>query len=556
MSIHHPTARAIQDTILESPHKYNHIYHIIDAADFPMSLIPQLQKMLHATPQRSHNRRSKTDRFYRGKKIEMSFIITRSDLLAAKKELVDAMMPYLRDTLRDALGRSAKDVRLGNIRCVSAKRQWWTSNLKEDIFTRGGGGWMVGKVNVGKSQLLHEVFPKGRREIDGKKKKEFQDRVIIMSGREDEDAFESTEESNEALTSSEYDEHDSHEHLHDDFIDSSNLLPPLPEEVDYPTMPLVSSLPGTTASPIRLSFGRGKGELIDLPGLSRGDLELHVKPEHRASLVMRQRVEPKQQTLQFGHSLLLGGFIRITPISNVDYLSYNFTPLDAHRTSTAKGIEIQAQTEDARNVDNIALPEAAAKTKLAGTFYLKWDVTKERTGPITNPVAVGIKPEKLPYRVLSTDILIEGVGWIELVAQVRKRPSDFHARQAASELEPRKEEVAKAEAKPGNAWFSPMGSNTSNTIIESPILKETQQTNWGFTPPKTEAAEGKEEEKEEHDESWPAVEVYTPDGKFVAQRRPMNAWLNVAGKPKKAGVRPRKSMKGRKKEEKIRKRGW
>ncbi|KAG4431243.1 hypothetical protein IFR05_013265, partial [Cadophora sp. M221] len=167
-SIHHPSIQSIQDTIFESPYKYNHVYHVIDAADFPMSLVPGLQKLLHTTPQRSLNRRSKTGRFYHGRKTEVSFIITRSDLLAPLKTQVDSLMPYLREVLRDALGRSAKDVRLGNVRCVSAKQAWWTKELKEDIWKRGGAGWMVGKVNVGKSQLFHDVFPKGRRLPDKK----------------------------------------------------------------------------------------------------------------------------------------------------------------------------------------------------------------------------------------------------------------------------------------------------------------------------------------------------------------------------------------------------
>ena len=49
--------------------------------------------------------------------------------------------------------------------------------------------------------------------------------------------------------------------------------------------------------------------------------------------------------------------------------------------------------------------------------------------------------------------------------------------------------------------------------------------------------------------NWPEVEVFSPDGKFIASRRPINAWLN--GGPKKPGSnvkgRPRKSMKGAKK---------
>lgn len=94
----------------------------------------------------------------------MSFIITRSDLLAPKKEQVDSLMPYFIQVLRDALGSVGENVRLGNVRCVSAKRGWWTKELKADIWDRGGGGWMVGKVNVGKSHLFEVVFPKGRSE--------------------------------------------------------------------------------------------------------------------------------------------------------------------------------------------------------------------------------------------------------------------------------------------------------------------------------------------------------------------------------------------------------
>ena len=52
----------------------------------------------------------------------MSFIITRSDLLAPKKEQVDSLMPYIVEVLRDALGGTGENVRLGNVRCVSAKR--------------------------------------------------------------------------------------------------------------------------------------------------------------------------------------------------------------------------------------------------------------------------------------------------------------------------------------------------------------------------------------------------------------------------------------------------
>ncbi|KAI6714373.1 hypothetical protein JHW43_003033 [Diplocarpon mali] len=519
VSIHHPSVQSIHETIFESPYKYNHVYHVLDAADFPMSLLPGLHKLLHLTPQRSLNRRSKTGRFYHGQKTEISFIITRSDLLAPLKDQVDSMMPYLRAVLRDALGKSGKDVRLGNIRCVSAKRDWWTKELKEEVWRRGGGGWMVGRVNVGKSQLFNNVFPKGRREKPIVKKAVLS-AFGVVDGARDISLEKANENPEEMIEEAEADlenpdrsnegpgvdlelqaAFDRLEHSTSGSLNTSLLLPPLPSEVDYPSMPLVSSLPGTTASPIRLSFGNGKGELIDLPGLSRGDLELHVQPEHRQRLVMRSRIVPEQKSIKPGQSLLIGGFIRITPTTpDVIILAYAFTPIDPHLTATEKAIGTQAQTRDS-NVQNIALPGSGEKTASAGIFHLKWDVTRLRAGPITSPKALGIKPESLPFRVLSTDILIEGCGWVELVAQVRRKPGEM----------------------------SPVS-----------VRQEDKDGAWELEPqPETEVV----------DPSWPAVEVFTPEGRFISARRPMNAWLNVMTKPTKGKLqgRPRKAMKGAKK---------
>lgn len=562
VSIHHPSIHSIEDTIFESPYKYNHVYHIIDAADFPMSLIPGIHKLLDLTPQRSLNRRSKTGRFYHGKKTEVSFIITRSDLLAPKKEQVDSMMPYLRSVLRDALGRAGTDVRLGNIKCVSAKQGWWTKELKENIWNRGGGGWMVGKVNVGKSQLFREVFPKGRRgrieygkpmvssatpdedsivdvkpiSIDSSVPASFDTyntvqqpgsavRIESDTGKEvaDSSTIEdvgienpsasisktSSEMSVDSLAKKVLTQHSptasqlDDEYLNDETLDTYSLLPPAQIETDYPTMPLVSALPGTTASPIRVPFGNGKGELIDLPGLSRGDLELHIQPEHRSSVVMRSRIRPEQQVIKPGQSLLLGGFIRITPTTpDVIFLAYSFNPLSPHLTSTEKAIGTQTQTRES-TVENISLPGTGEKVTSAGTFHLKWDVTRQRTGPITAPDAAGIKVDRLPFRVMSADILIEGCGWVELTAQVRKRPGEVHDRTYP---------------------------NDNDREYDG---------------------------KEEIDPQWPTVDVFSPEGKFIAARRPLNAWLNFAQKPseKKAGSRPRRSMKGTKKLEKQRMKG-
>lgn len=557
VSIHHPSIQSIEDTILESPHKYNHIYHVIDAADFPMSLVPGLNKLLNITPLRSLNRRSKTGKFFKGKKTELSFIITRSDLLAPKKEQVDSMMPYLRDVLRTALGRVATDVRLGNLRCVSAKRGWWTKEMKEDIWTRGGGGWMVGKVNVGKSQLFHEIYPKGRRgkvdygpKLTPAQKKDTDWRSVTVSAEEEEVeapalfgknmAFKpiaaQEEELERASMAKELEATEEDDVEDDDFSASElSLLPPAQIEEDYPAMPLVSALPGTTASPIRVPFGNGKGELIDLPGMARGDLELHVQEEHRTSLVMRSRVRPEQKTIKPGQSLLLGGFIRITPTTpDLIFLSYSFNPLKPHVTSTEKAIGTQTQERES-SVEDISIPGTGEKIKSAGTFHLKWDVTKLRTGPITARDAAKIHVDRLPYRVMAADILIEGCGWVELVAQIRKPYG--HA--------PHKN----YESKPQTNY---------NGIEERPL--ETNAWGWGVkddTKKEPERRKEKEEEakeKEEVDPTWPAVEVFTPDGKFAAVRQPMNAWMMCAKKPseKAAHGRPRRSMKGMKKLGKIR----
>ena len=570
VSIHHPSIYSIQDTIFESPYKYNHVYHVLDAADFPMSLIPGLHKLLHITPQRSLNRRSKTGRYYHGQKTEVSFVITRSDLLAPKKEHVDSMMPYLRDVLRDALGRAGKDARLGNIRCVSAKQSWWTKELKEDIWKRGGGGWMVGKANVGKSQLFGEIFPKGRRgtvPFSG-----IQSSVLtprLQQGRADEGgviappelivniteanladeqtAFSAEDKSGKAVepstegskaeeastatelaleeqikfspiiengaaeNMSSFEDREQKEPPSDDYLDTGSLLPPAQKETDYPEMPLVSSLPGTTASPIRVPFGNGRGELIDLPGLARGDIELHVLPEHRSSLIMRSRIRPEQQVIKPGQSLLIGGFIRITPTTpDVVFLAYSFNPLKPHLTSTERAIGTQTQTREA-NVENISVPGTGEKIASAGTFHLKWDVTRQRTGPVTSREAAKIKVENLPYRVMAADILIESVGWVEVTAQIRKRPGTMFQKAEKKEEE--------------SAWTD-------------------EERSWGE----------KESDREVIDPDWPTVEVFSPEGRFIGVRKPLNAWLNFAMKPseKNMKARPRRSMKGAKKNAKLR----
>lgn len=526
--IYHPTIDSIRETIEESPYKYNHVYHVIDAADFPMSLIPRINDLLDLMPLRSTNRRSKTAEFIRGQKTEVSFIITRSDLLAPRKEQVDSLMPYLTETLRSALGRRGRNVRLGNVWCVSAKRNWWTKELKEEVWKNRGASWMVGKVNVGKSQLFEAIFPKGR--MDWKPKKH---EIGIQVFASDKDSKFKKPNAADPLA-----------------VDEGSLLPPPQEETQFPPMPVVSSLPGTTASPIRVPFGNGRGELIDLPGLNRSDLEAHVLEEHRHHLVMKSRIVPEQQVIKPGQSLLIGGLIRITPATpGLIFLAYSFTPLEAHVTSTEKAIAVQEQADDAPNVENISVPGTGELIKKAGSFELCHDVTKIRAGPITRKEAVGISVDRLPYRVVGIDILVEGCGWVEIVAQMRTR--DLFRQKPAEEHEKREEVEEGTENKPARLQtldLRPEAEKQPET--ETPTL--TRGTKG--TPDRLQSLDllsddapnerAEEESAQPTGPAWPVVEVFSPNGKFIASRRPLNGWM--LNKPKKTATksRPRPSMKG------------
>ncbi|KAG8160306.1 hypothetical protein KVR01_009842 [Diaporthe batatas] len=509
--IYHPTMEAIRETIQESPYKYNHVYHVLDAADFPMSLLPQIHQLLDLMPLRTKNRRSQPGKFFKGKKTEMSFIITRSDLLAPKKEQVDRLMPTLVEILRQALPRASRHVRLGNVRCVSAKRSWWTKEIKEDIWKRGGAGWMVGKVNVGKSQLFDAVFPKGR--MDWKQSKH--DISVAVQPR-DENAPAPAIDPEQDVKKAVLPELPDIDELGDD-----SLLPPPQEETNFPRMPVVSALPGTTASPIRVPFGGGKGELIDLPGLERSELENWVREEHRPSLVMKARASPEQHVVKPGQSLLIGGFIRITPRTpDLIFLAYAFTPIEPHLTATEKAIEIQKQTSGI-NATNISVPGTGEKIRHAGSFKLQWDVTKKRAGPITRKDAVGLKVDRLPYRVLSLDILIEGCGWVEITAQVRAKH-----------------------------LFSPPPSTTSKSSSKKSIMVGGEEIlqELDLSEPCVEEEKPRNAESGESEPNWPVVDVFSPEGRYIGCRPPLNSWLynKVRKTAETSKKRPRKSMTGAK----------
>jgi ribosome biogenesis GTPase A len=389
-----PTIDSIGAFLDESPHTRNRIYHVIDAADFPMSIIPGIYKALSVQRQRSKNRRAKTVKYKYGKRMTtISFVVTRSDLLAATKEQVDSKMQYIRNILLSTLRIKSEDVRLGNVHMISAHRGWWTKSVKGDIREHGGGIWVVGKANVGKSSFIQTCFPKSSKDLEKVEE--------LLNQRQT--GFNPLREVDVSI------------------LNSDNLLPPAPREELFPTLPIVSPLPGTTVSPIRIPFGRGKGEVIDLPGLHRETLQSFVKDEHKANLIMTTRVSPKRLTIKPGQSLLLGGgLIRITPVDSMNViLAACFLPLETHVTKTEKAIEVQ--TQNRAYVGKTIMRDGTGDIlSSAGVFELNFDTTRNHLPAVVKKI-LDDKSIPSPYRVMSMDLLIEGCGWIELTAQIRAR---------------------------------------------------------------------------------------------------------------------------------------
>ncbi|RAH46092.1 uncharacterized protein BO95DRAFT_514193 [Aspergillus brunneoviolaceus CBS 621.78] len=396
-----PSIDSIRAYLDESPHKHNHVYHLVDAADFPMSLIPNIYKALNIMEPRSRNRRSATHQYSGSKRLPtLHIVITRSDLLAPTWDLVNSKMEYIRKMLRIQLNLSSEEFRLGQVHMISAQRGWWTKQVKEEIQNHVGGVWVVGKANVGKSSFIEACFPKDSRNLE--KIADLVEQRDIESKRQGQQQLEE----------------------HPSFLDSDSLLPPAPREDMFPVLPVVSTLAGTTVSPIRIPFGRGRGEMIDLPGLERGDLTNYVRPEHQRNLMMTKRVKPERLTVKPGQSLLLcGGLIRITAVRPDDIiLAACFVPFETHVTRTDKAIEMQRGDRPYPG-DPILRNDTVGTFASAGRIDLQWDVTHSHLPTsIAKAVADHGKPiPELPYRVMAADVLIEGCGWVELTVQTRAR---------------------------------------------------------------------------------------------------------------------------------------
>jgi hypothetical protein len=393
-----PSIYAIRELLNESPHKENHVYHILDAVDFPMSLIRGIYDVLSIKEQRSRNRRSKTEKYKGGSKMpDITFVITRADLLAPRPEMVDSKMEYMRAVLRDAISNEPEeDVRLGNVHMISCFRGWRSSQLRELVGERGGGAWVVGKTNVGKSQFIETCFPKDSRNLE---------KIADLVNRRQAEG---------GTPAQQYDP-----------VDPDALLPPAPREDLFPALPVVSSLSGTTVSPIRIPFGRGKGEMIDLPGLQRDGLEDHVVDEHKGDLTMTSYLRtPARHTILRERSLLLGGgLVRVKPANpKQEVVAACFVPIETHVTRTDKAIEMQTQKRPYPKT-NLMKPGVGGIIRQAGTYKLRWDVTLSHL-PRSLAKAVhdrGVTIPELPYRVFAADLLVQGCGWVELTAQVRTK---------------------------------------------------------------------------------------------------------------------------------------
>lgn len=142
---------------------------------------------------------------------------------------------------------------------------------------------------------------------------------------------------------------------------------------------------------------------------------------------------------------------KISPEDELVILAYPFTSLPTHITATRKALQLIADPDPANRprIDLFQKPfqqtESPPKPNLAqyppdetqvhpgssnlpphfksaGTYTLSDDVTPLRNVslPSKDPESL----ERLPYRIVATDILLEGIGWVELVAQVRRKKEE------------------------------------------------------------------------------------------------------------------------------------
>lgn len=72
---------------------------------------------------------------------------------------------------------------------------------------------------------------------------------------------------------------------------------------------------------------------------------------------------------------------------------------------------------DGTKVEN-EFPPLPEKYRLAGTYAISEDVTAKRNPMLEKTSQAEL--DKLPYKVFATDIVLEGMGWVEVSVQVKR----------------------------------------------------------------------------------------------------------------------------------------
>jgi hypothetical protein len=295
----YPTLKTLSSLLLSSRHKHNHIYHLIDAADFPLSLERGLRNRLYkALPKQiTHN-------------LTISYIITRSDILFPQREQISSLMTYFKSVIKDFLPQGEKVEGRDSttkLHAISSRRGWDIGTLKEEISQRQGGIWFLGGVNVGKSSLLRDIWP-----VDGELRpvslEDAAEFDILPS--EADPMFENLEEGNSGDENIENEQ----QKLNKILAEAQQVG----EKATKPSIhvaPTISEFPGTTAAPIRVSFktagraGKLRGEVVDLPGLERWvgfketGLNKFVRADKQRELLLKTRPDPEQYTIKPGKSV-------------------------------------------------------------------------------------------------------------------------------------------------------------------------------------------------------------------------------------------------------------
>jgi len=276
----YPTLHTLTNLMQNSPHTNNHIYHLIDAADLPMSLQPGLREHLYQNLDKTLQRQ-----------LTVSYIVTRADILMASERQISSLMTYIKKRIKDILPFDERvESAVDRIHVISTKNGWGVGKVKDEIRSRTGGVWIIGGINVGKSRFVMEMWPEGgeSRPVTRGEAEEYG--ILPESGESTEGKAEGKEggvEKKKGKMAYEY------------FLNPLHIAP------------TVSDVPGTTAAPIKIAYrasGRERrwGEMIDLPGFERwvgygeNGLLKYVRPKLQMAVAMDKRVKGQQYTIKSG----------------------------------------------------------------------------------------------------------------------------------------------------------------------------------------------------------------------------------------------------------------